>query len=202
MNYKDIFKRNVPGSVDVLEKATIGLAGCGGLGSNAAVMLARAGVGKLILADFDRVEVSNLNRQHFFINDIGKYKVDAIQEYIVNINPGICLELVRKRLEPDDIPVIFGSADVLIEAFDTAQSKKWLVEKWCTVLPNIPIICASGISGTGRSEDIKISKAGNLYMVGDQSTNADMGLCSSRVVIASAIQANLAIELILKKSGI
>ncbi len=199
MDYNEIYRRNVPGSAEILGKYCIGIAGCGGLGSNVAVMLARAGIGKLILADYDRVEISNLNRQHFFLQDIGKIKVEALAGHIKNINPEINLELKYKKLCPDDISETFNSADIMIEAFDRAESKKWLIEKWLKAFPSIPIICASGISGIGKTEDIRISRAGNIYMVGDQATDMNIGLCSARVTVVAAMQANLAVEILINR---
>lgn len=197
--YDEIFIRNVPGMLDILRRSCIGIAGCGGLGSNAAVALTRAGIGKLILADFDRVEMSNLNRQYFFMNDVGKSKVNALSSHLLNINPDIELKLINKELIPEDIPDIFSSVDIMIEAFDKAETKKWLVEKWSTQFPEIPIVCASGLSGFGLSEELEIKKAGNIYMIGDQSSDMSMGLCSARVAIAANIQANTAIELLMMR---
>jgi len=99
MKTNAIFTRNVKGSTEILAKSVIGIAGCGGLGSNCAVSLVRAGVGNLILADFDLVEPSNLNRQHYFISDIGKPKVEALAEYLRLINPQINLTLINKKLD-------------------------------------------------------------------------------------------------------
>jgi len=197
----EIFARNVPGTYEILEKAKIGIAGCGGLGSNVAVALTRTGIGNLILADFDYVELSNLNRQHYFHYDVGKAKVDAIASHLKAINPDINLTLLQRVLSPEDIPVIFHDADILIEAFDKAESKIWLIESWSSTFPEKPVICASGISGCGNSETLKITNSGSIYIVGDQHTDMSCGLCAARVSIAANIQANIAIELLLKNKG-
>ncbi|NIN34839.1 MAG: sulfur carrier protein ThiS adenylyltransferase ThiF, partial [Gammaproteobacteria bacterium] len=146
---EEIFERNVPGVRDILSKKTVAVAGCGGLGSNAAVALARAGIGKLIIVDNDIVEVSNLNRQYFFLADVGKRKIDAISAHLLAINPELQLEMHFVVLTRENVPVLFAGADLLIEAFDRAESKAWLIENWCTHFPHKPVICASGLSGYG-----------------------------------------------------
>ena len=106
-----IFERNVPGSTEILQKASVGIAGCGGLGSNAAVTLVRAGIGRLIIVDFDQVEMSNLNRQHYFQRDIGRLKVDALADQLKAINSDINLDIYHEKLNPENIPIIFNEAD-------------------------------------------------------------------------------------------
>ena len=198
MNKQKLFARNVPGTLEILQKSTVGIAGCGGLGSNAAVSLVRAGIGKLILADHDVVEESNLNRQYYFQSDIGKKKVEALTYHLKAINPEIKLETIDNQISASDISKIFKDADILIEAFDRAESKAWLIESWCMAFPKRPIVCASGLSGVGNTEDLKVQNAGTIYIVGDGETEMSMGLCSARVAIAANMQANIAIELLAK----
>lgn len=188
----------------VLETKCIGIAGCGGLGSNAAVALVRAGIGKLILVDFDKVEESNLNRQYFFQSDIGSVKVEALSKHLKNINPNVDLEIHNEKITPENIEKLFKSVDVLIEAFDKAESKKWLIENWSIKFHDKPIVCGSGLSGYGASTDIHVRKAGNIYLCGDEESEMTMGLCSARVAIAANMEANVAIELLMtgKVSGV
>ena len=195
---KNLFERNVPGTLEILQKSTVGIAGCGGLGSNAAVSLVRAGIGRLIIADHDVVEESNLNRQYYFQSDIGKKKVEALADHLKAINPDITLELTDKQISASDISKIFKEADILIEAFDRAESKAWLIESWCTAFPGRPVVCASGLSGMGNTEDLRVRNAGNIFIVGDGETDMSMGLCSARVAIAANMQANITIELLVK----
>lgn len=137
----DIFSRNVPGTTEILQKSCIGIAGCGGLGSNAAVSLVRAGIGKLILVDFDIVESSNLNRQFFFQSDIGKKKVEALSFHLKGINPEVNLITHTCEITPQNVPELFGSTDLLIEAFDRAERKKWLIESDRISFAREPNIC-------------------------------------------------------------
>lgn len=196
-----IFKKNVPGLTKILTKKTVGIAGLGGLGSNAAISLVRSGIGSLILADNDKVEISNLNRQAYFLNDIGKKKTAALAEYLKNINPELKLEYHTQLLTEKNICEVFKKADLLIEAFDKAESKAWLIEAWCTYFPDRPVICASGVSGYGDTESLKIQKSGNIIMCGDGISDLSMGLTCSRVVLVANMQVNEAIEILVKQYG-
>lgn len=196
LNTDAIFERNVPGIRGILSEKTVAVAGCGGLGSNAAVALVRAGVGKLIIVDFDTVEISNLNRQYFFIKDIGKRKVDALSAHLKNINPEVEIVAHHIKLTADRVDSVFKEAHLLIEAFDRAESKAWLIETWCIHFPDRPCVCGSGISGYGSTETLRVQRAGKLIICGDQETDMSMGLISARVAIAANMQANVAIELL------
>lgn len=199
----DILKRNVPGLTPILQKSVVGIAGCGGLGSNIAVSLTRAGVGKLILLDFDVVEASNLNRQHFFVNDIGQLKVEALARHLENINPEIQIEKHIKKITKEDTAQVFKNADILIEAFDLAENKKFLIESWVKAYPERPIVIGNGLAGFGNTDLLKVNKIGqHIYACGDGFTDMSIGLTSSRVAIAANMQANVAIELIANKGGL
>ncbi len=192
------FNRNVPGILPRLQQAVVAVAGCGGLGSNAAVALVRAGVGRLILADFDVVDVSNLNRQYYFQSDVGRAKVEALSDHLTAINPRVLLTTYDQELASGDVTRVFGEADLLIEAFDRAESKKWLLEAWARDFPDRPVVGASGISGLGRIDELRVRQAGRLHLVGDQTSDMSEGLCAARVAIAANMQASLAIDLILE----
>ncbi|HER43293.1 MAG TPA: sulfur carrier protein ThiS adenylyltransferase ThiF [Candidatus Eisenbacteria bacterium] len=192
-----IFERNVPGTTERLQMATVGIAGCGGLGSNAAASLARAGVGRLILVDHDRVELSNLNRQHYFQTDVGKAKVEALAGHLRAINPDIDLVLHDLELTPQNTPEIFAEAEILIEAFDRAELKRWLIEAWCTAFPDRPIVCGSGLSGIGNTNALRVHSAGRIHFCGDEESDMSLGLCAARVGAVANMQANVAIELLM-----
>jgi sulfur carrier protein ThiS adenylyltransferase len=191
-----VFARNVPGSTEILSAATVAVAGCGGLGSNAAVALTRAGVGSLILVDQDVIEASNLNRQYFFQGDVGRSKVEALADHLRAINPAVRLEAWRMALSAADVPRLFESADLLIEAFDRADAKRWLIESWCRAFPERTVVCASGLSGLGRTEAIRVRRAGNIILCGDEVSDPSQGLCAARVAMVANMQANLAIEVL------
>jgi sulfur carrier protein ThiS adenylyltransferase len=198
MSSESLFKRNVPGILPRLQQSVVGIAGCGGLGSNAAVALVRAGVGRLILVDHDVVDESNLNRQYYFQPDVGRIKVEALAGHLRAINPRVNLEIHNRELTRDDVGRVFGEAQLLIEAFDRAESKKWLLETWAQVHPDRPLVCASGISGLGRLDQLHVRHAGHCHLVGDESSDMSEGLCAARVAVVANMQASLAIDLLLE----
>ena len=194
----EIFSKNVSGMTEKLSRSVIAVAGCGGIGSNAAVSLVRAGIGKLIIADMDIIEASNLNRQYYFNEEIGKKKVFTLKSRLNSINPDCEVVAHHKELTRQDVAALFGSADILIEAFDNAESKQWLIEEWISLYPDKPVISGNGLSGYGNFKSIGIRQAGNMYFCGDGVTSFDIGLSSARVAIVSNIQADLAIEILMK----
>jgi len=193
--------RHTPGVHAKLKVSTVGIAGLGGLGSAIAVALARVGVGKLIIADFDVVEPSNLNRQQYFVDQLGLLKTDALVSNLRKINPYVQVEAHAVKLTPDNLFPIFGTLDVMIEAFDRADQKVMLMQTFATQKPDIPFIGASGMAGFGLEETIGVKKMGkNIYIVGDLETGArpGCGLMAPRVGIVASMQANLALRLIVE----
>jgi len=132
-----------------LKGSSVGIAGAGGLGSNAAIALARAGVGRLVIVDFDTVEESNLNRQYYFRDQIGQVKVEALKENIQRTNQSIKVEIFTHKLTKDTMYKPFQDVDVIIEALDSAEVKTSFIEEILTKLPDKPIIGASGVAGYG-----------------------------------------------------
>lgn len=182
----------------VLAQKTVAIAGCGGLGSNAAVALARCGLGRLLIADHDIIEPSNLNRQAYFQKDIGAKKVYTLARYLRAINPDLHIIPYNHTLTRDDCALLFQPADLLIEAFDRAESKRWLIEAWCRAYPSRPIIIGNGIAGYGDSRSVTISRSGSIYFVGDGHSDQSQGLCGARVALVAAMQANLAVQLLME----
>jgi sulfur carrier protein ThiS adenylyltransferase len=188
--------RHTPGVHEKIKGATVGIAGLGGLGSAVAVALARIGVGRLILADFDVVEPSNLNRQQYFIDQLGMTKSAALEANLKRINPYVEYEAHCIRLTPDNIPTLFSEADVLVEAFDRADQKAMLLQSF----KDKPIVAASGLAGNGSGETIGVRKMGaRIHIVGDLETGAapGCGLMAPRVGIAAHMQANVVLRLLL-----
>lgn len=195
----DRFARNVPGMTECLQTAVIGIAGCGGLGSNAAAALARAGIGTLILADSDIVELSNLNRQYFFSDDVGKPKTTALADHLRRINPRIRLRLHTVKITRDNFKPIFSDADILIEAFDQADQKIMLIDTWSKSFPERYIICGNGLGGYGRTEELKVIRSGKIIFCGDMTSDMGLGLCAPRVAVVANMQANVAIEILMER---
>ncbi len=201
---KAFFFQHDPAVLRVLRSACVGIAGAGGLGSTAAVALARAGVGRLLIADFDRVSASNLNRQQFFRDQIGMTKIHALLENLSRINPYSEYVGTEVRVTPRNTARLFGEADVMIEAFDKAAEKQRLIETWLRLFPERPIIAASGLAGIGGNAKIRQRRVGSLYICGDEETDLRKGVSplAPRVGIVACMQANLAIELLVRAAGL
>jgi len=122
-----------------LRNSTIGIAGLGGLGSNAAIALARAGIGRLVLVDFDVIEESNLTRQYYFTDQIGKPKTIALQDNIKKINPNVIIDSYDEKLERGSMEKRFRDVDVVIEALDSAEIKTAFIEEIMSKLPEKPL---------------------------------------------------------------
>ncbi|WP_372807379.1 sulfur carrier protein ThiS adenylyltransferase ThiF [Pontiella sp.] len=188
--------RHTPGVHAKIKQATVGIAGLGGLGSSVAVALARIGVGRLILADFDVVEPSNLNRQQYFIDQLGQPKTEALLANLRRINPYVTYDAHCVRIAPDNIGELFGEVDVMVEAFDRADQKAMLLQSF----QGAPIVAASGMAGYGSGESIGVRKMGDrVYIVGDLETGAapGCGLMAPRVGIAAHMQANVVLRILL-----
>ena len=183
-----------------LKQATVAIAGLGGLGSTIAVALARTGVGRLVIADFDKVEISNLNRQHYSLDQVGREKVTALTENLLRINPDLKITGFQQKLTEENIPQIFIDADVIAECFDKADQKQMIVQTVLTKMERPVIVSASGLAGYGKSNEIqtrRISK--RLILVGDNKSGIDTGLplTAPRVWIAASHQANAIIEILI-----
>lgn len=195
-----IAARHTPGVHHRLKQSVVGIAGVGGLGSSVAVALARVGIGRLVIADFDVVEPSNLNRQQYFIDQIGRYKVDALVENMRRINPYVAVDAHRLLLDPENIPVVFAECSIVVEAFDRADMKAMLVNRVLEAMPQCTVVAASGLAGYGSNNSISTRRVSpRLYLVGDTVSEAapGNGLMAPRVGIAAHHQANQVVRLLL-----
>jgi len=192
--------RHTPGVHEKIKVGTVGIAGAGGLGSAVAIALARIGVGHLILVDFDVVEPSNLNRQQFFVDQIGHPKVEALAANLARINPYVNVTIHNTRITPDNIAELFGEVDVMVEAFDRADQKAMLAEHFGRLFPEKPIVVATGLAGHMPSNTIATRKLGrSMIVVGDLVTAAQpgTGLMAPRVGVAAHHQANAVLRILL-----
>lgn len=184
-----------------LKNKTVGIAGCGGLGSNCAVALARTGIGKLVIVDFDRVDISNLNRQYFFREQVGEYKTTALTENIHKINDKVLIEPHIVTLDPASVVKIFSECDVIVEAFDTDHAKQMIIETVLTDMHDKFIISGQGVAGYGKTELITTRQIDKLFIVGDgqtvvSDTEPPLG---PRVGIVANMQANIVLEILLNE---
>lgn len=192
--------RHTPGVHRKLKQARVGIAGVGGLGSTVAVALARVGIGELVIADFDVVEPSNLNRQQYFVDQLGEYKVDAIASTLRRINPHVSISPHRVKLDPTNVPLIFAGCTVVVEAFDRADMKSMLVDTVLSRMPETVIVAASGMAGFDPANAIVTRRiTPRFYLCGDGTAEArpGWGLMAPRVGVAASHQANQVVRLLL-----
>lgn len=187
--------------LDILKTKCIGIAGCGGLGSNCSVALARVGIGKLIIADFDIIIESNLNRQYFFYDQIGQKKAFALRDNINRINPAVAVEAHDIKLKKNNIISLFIDCDIIVEAFDHADQKQMIIELVQAEFPDKPIVSGVGLAGWGDSNSIKVRQIGNLYVCGDiiKEVSEDMPPLAPRVGIVANMEANVVMEILLSE---
>ena len=189
---------------EILKKAHVGIAGLGGLGSNIAVMLTRLGIGRLTLVDFDTVDMSNLNRQHYMHSHLGRPKTQALAEQLRDISPFVELKLYNVRVTENNIPDIFSGCPIVCEAFDRPEAKALLVNTLLLHFPEIKIVAASGLAGYGSANAITTKKVmKNLYMCGDNESGIEDGLSlmAPRAALCAAHQANMVLRLLLGRSA-
>ena len=186
-----------------LKKFKVGIAGAGGLGSNCAASLARTGVGTLVIADFDKIESSNISRQFYFIDQVGMMKTTALKENLKRIRPEMNVVVHQTVLNEKNIPSVFRDCQVIVEAFDRADMKQMLVETVQKELTGIPLIVGSGLAGWGNTEILKFRKIDEtLFICGDEMSEAtdDYPPLAPRVCIVASMQANAVIEILMRKS--
>ena len=182
--------------------ATVAICGLGGLGSNIAIALARAGIGKLILIDFDRVDITNLHRQQYKASQIGMYKTDALADNLREIAPYIELEMHTERITEENVVTLLKDADIICEAFDDAKCKAMLTDTVLTEMRDKYLVAASGMAGLYDANSIKTRKVtSRFYLCGDgESDVADgIGLVSSRVMACAAHQAHTVLRILAKQ---
>ena len=184
-----------------LRNARVAVAGLGGLGSNIAVMLARSGVGELLLVDFDTVDVTNLNRQMYLIPQLGKPKAEALPEILYQINPYLTYRSVCIKVTPDNVKELFSEYPVVCEAFDKPDQKAMLVRELLMQCPETTVVSGNGMAGYADANEIRTCQVmKRLYVCGDQSTDVGngIGLIAPRVAVCAAHEANKVLQLIMQ----
>lgn len=197
--FNQMFSKMPENLLSKLNDINFGIAGCGGLGSNIALTLARCGVKKIILVDFDKIEISNLNRQQYFFNDIGKFKAPTLKNIIKKINPFVEVKAIIGKINNNNIFKLFKKCNIVFEAFDSVEAKSLIIKSFGNPLfSDKLLIGAAGVSGFGLSNKIHIEKlAHNIYIIGDFKTSPEMGLVAPKVILSAMYQVNLAFDLIM-----
>lgn len=179
--------------------ATVAVCGLGGLGSNIAIALARAGVGRLRLIDFDRVDLSNLHRQQYRAGQIGMYKTEALAEILRDIAPWLRIQTARERITEENAAALLAGADVICEAFDGAEDKAMLANAVLEKLPAACLVAASGMAGLGSPNAIRTRRiTKRFYLCGDEVSDVagSLGLVAPRVMLCAAHQAHTVLRLL------
>ncbi len=185
----------------IFSKAKVGIAGAGGLGSTCAVSLARAGILKLVIADFDRITEANLDRQYYFLDQVGRYKVDALSENIGRIDPRVQVTAHRLSLDRQSVEKIFADCDIIVEAVDDAGTKEMIVETALRSFPDAHVVCASGLAGIGNLEELRLVHHGRLHLCGDFSreTSTDSPPVAPRVGIVANMEADMVLQILINR---
>lgn len=197
--YRALEKRHGAELQKKLSETSVAVCGLGGLGSNTAIALARAGVGHLHIIDFDKVDISNINRQQYFINQTGQYKTDAMYDNLLKIMPYCDIKKTCIKLTENNICEILENDNIICEAFDDAEAKAELVNCVLEKMPEKYLVACSGMAGLSSSNTIKTKKiTGKFYICGDGESDISdgMGLVASRVMVCAGHQAHMVIRII------
>lgn len=190
-----ILIRQDPAINEKLSKARVAILGCGGLGSNVAILLARAGVGSLVLFDYDKVDYSNLNRQNFDLNDIDRLKTYATRDKIKAIAPYCQVACFNHRLDKPTLESYLDQAPIFVEAFDDPKAKAMAFDLMANQ-PQKYLVSVSGIGGLGDIGDVQKKSLGPITIYGDFHTDQDQGLYSPTVMLYAALEAGQVLRII------
>ncbi len=182
-----------------ISAARVAVCGLGGLGSNIAIALARAGVGHLHLIDFDRVDLTNLNRQQYAVGQLGQYKTDALRETLSLVSPYCDVTCDTIQVTEENLPDLLKAEDYICEAFDRAEAKAMLVSGVLEHFPEKYLVAGSGLAGLGSANTIQTRRVSQrFYLCGDGTSDSSvgLGLVASRVLVCAAHEANMILRLI------
>ena len=196
---KDLCERHGEDVQKKFSSGAVAICGLGGLGSNIAIALARAGVGKLILIDFDRVDITNLHRQQYKANQIGMNKTDALRDNLLEIAPYVTLETHTICVKEENATHLLQGADIICEAFDDAECKAMLTNLVLEEMPDKYLVAASGMAGFGSVNSIRTRKiTSKFYLCGDEKSDvqSEGSLVASRVMLCAAHQAHTVLRIL------
>ncbi|MFA6358082.1 MAG: sulfur carrier protein ThiS adenylyltransferase ThiF [Candidatus Omnitrophota bacterium] len=195
---EDLNKKIGADNFKKIQAAKIGLAGAGGLGSNCALNLVRVGFKRITIVDFDIVMPANLDRQFYFLDQVGMSKVEALKINLLKVNPDLDLKIIKEKIQKSNVEKFFGDCDVIVECLDQADYKSMLVES--ALVLNKFVVAVSGVGGIGASDDIKVHQIKkNFIIVGDLKSDIKIKpALSPRVNIAAAKQADLILDFVVR----
>lgn len=198
-----LIERHGAARQEKFSQGRVAICGLGGLGSRVAELLTRAGVGYLRLIDFDRLEATNLNRQWYFMEQLGRYKAEALADNLRRITPYAELDVHTVRITEDNLASLLADVDVIVEAFDNATCKAMLVNGVREQFPRCHLVAASGMAGFASANAMRVRRLSeNFYLCGDGRSAADAGdgLYGARVNICSAQEALVVLQLLAGES--
>ena len=198
-----LIERHGAARQEKFSRGRVAICGLGGLGSRVAELLTRAGVGYLRLIDFDRLEDTNLNRQWYFMEQLGRYKAEALADNLRRITPYAELDVHTVRITEDNLASLLADVDVIVEAFDNATCKAMLVNGVREQFPRCHLVAASGMAGFASANAMRVRRLSeNFYLCGDGRSAADAGdgLYGARVNICSAQEALVVLQLLAGES--
>ena len=186
-----------------IRKARILLIGLGGLGSPISIYLAAAGVGELTIVDFDKVDLSNLQRQILHkTSDISRPKIDSAKEYLLELNPNINIHSISKKLSEKDLLYEAKKSNIIIDASDNFDTRFSLNK--ISVKSKTPLVSGAAIRFEGQVTVFNPSQKSSpcyrcLYdeHVSTEESCAANGVFAPLLAIIGGIQANEALKLIL-----
>ena len=182
--------------------ASVAVCGAGGLGSNIAIALARAGVGRLKIIDFDKIEITNLNRQQYFADQIGLFKAKALKENLSKIAPYCKVTAEVAKITEENVTELLKGFPIVCEAFDKAEAKAMLVNAVLENMPETYLVSGSGMASLNSANLIKTRKiTDKFYLCGDLTNDvaAGNGLFGARVLVCAAHQAHTILRIIAGK---
>ena len=182
-----------------ISSSTVAICGLGGLGSNIAIILSRLGIGRLILIDFDKVDISNLHRQQYKPNQIGMEKTNALAQNLEEIAPYLEIETHTAYMDENNYYELLQDVNIICEAFDNPEAKASIVNYVLSEMPEKYIVAASGMAGIESANMIKTRRVSKrFYLCGDEKSDVEdgVGLVASRVSVCASHQANMVLRII------
>jgi sulfur carrier protein ThiS adenylyltransferase len=184
-----------PQQLTLIQSKKVGIGGAGGLGSNCAMILVRSGFKNLEIIDQDLIDASNLNRQQYFLAEIGMPKVDCLHRRLLDINPDAHILTHQTQWHEGNAENFFKGFDFIVEAFDAADFKYRFVQYYTARSP--VIVSGVGMAGLSEKKPMTVKKMGNVYICGDRSTDSSKGHppMAPRVTQCAAIMAEIILDL-------
>ncbi|MBF0522134.1 MAG: sulfur carrier protein ThiS adenylyltransferase ThiF [Candidatus Omnitrophica bacterium] len=183
-----------------IQSVQVGIGGAGGLGSNVALLLVRTGFKNLEILDSDKVDISNLNRQQYFLKDIGKDKTKVLKRRLLDINPDLQIKIHTIKWSAHNGSKFFKDCSIIVEAFDQVENKHAFVEFYQDKAKTI--VAGNGMAGINSPKPILVKKLDNIYFVGDNTTDIRHGHppLAPRVTLCAAMMAEAVLKQTLKPS--